>query len=265
MTVGVGITSFDRPEFLEKCVRSILKNCGDVVDYIYVYDDGSDQKYRGAFSRAFKPLVGRDNARVIQNPENHGVAFAKNRLCEKLLKTCDWVILCEDDLQVTDAKAVTEYVRICEDRGLHHLSFAHHGPANAGGPVEVDGDVAYFPHSIGAWTIFSRECLTQAGLFDQHFICAWEHVEHELRLAQAGYAPTTAPHHFPDATDSAAWIKEQPHAIDKSSIRPREDWHANIVHGLRYWRKHKPETYAQMFGLGTPLHAYATSLIGEAP
>ena len=40
------------------------------------------------------------------------------------------LFLCEDDMQILSPKAVTEYVRVGHERGLHHLSFALHGPMN---------------------------------------------------------------------------------------------------------------------------------------
>jgi GT2 family glycosyltransferase len=270
MRVGIGVTTFNRPEMLEKCLKAAIKNLQvndkPVFDDFYVYNDGSDNKYRGAYARACRPLVGlmdEFRADVIAPPENHGVAYAKNRLIERLLADgCDWIFLCEDDIRPLASEAITEYVRICERRGLHHLSFAHHGPANAGPAVAQEGAVSYYFHSVGAWTIFSRECLLEAGLFDENFVCAWEHVEHELRLIEAGYMPGSAVHRFPDATGSAKWLAEVPGSIEKSSIRPRPDWQFNIRSGLHYWREAKPDTYAMLFGPGTPLEAYARNMLG---
>ena len=262
MTIGIGVTTHNRPEFAEKCLKSILSHCGDIADLILVYNDGSDQRHSGAYERAFKKLPPET---VISSPENHGVAYAKNRLLERMLDAdCEWVFLCEDDLKILAPQAVTEYVRVCEKHNLHHLSFAHHGPANIEGALEViDGNIAYYPHSIGAWTIFSRECLEKVGLLDENFHNAWEHVEHELRLTQAGYMPGSAVHRFPDVVGSEYWITEQQGSIEKSSIRPRSDWSDNIRNGLIYWRDNKPETYDLLFGSGTPLEAYAQSIIGE--
>lgn len=248
----------------EKSIKSLVKNAAGVVNKIAVYNDGSDPKHRGAYTRAYRPLLDDHHATVVSNPDNHGVAYAKNRLLDMLLDAkCDWVFLLEDDLRVLDPSAVTEYVRICAESDIHHLSFAHHGPANTGGAVATDGEIAYYPHSVGAWTVFSRECLLDAGHFDENFCCAWEHVEHELRLMQAGYMPGAAPHRFPDAKGSERWIAEIPGSLEKSSIRPRPDWQDNIRDGLRYWRHAKPDTYAMLFGPGLPLENYARQMIGE--
>lgn len=260
MTIALGITTFNRPEMLEKSAKSVAKHLLDVVDYIFIYDDHSDDKHNGAYKRALKALP---DATYHASPANHGVAYAKNWLLRQGLDVgADWVFLLEDDIKITDAKAVTEYVRVAKANDLHHLSFAHHGPANLDGAMGYDGDVAYYAHSIGAWTLFSRECLESAGLLDENFHNAWEHVEHELRLIQAGFMPGAGVHRFPDVIGSASWLQELPNSIEKSSIRPRNDWSSSIRDGLIYWRDNKPETFAMLFGDGMPLQQYALNIIG---
>lgn len=262
MRIGIGVTTYQRPEMAEKCVKALMRHCA-FVDQIELYNDGSDPKFRGAYSRAYRPLLEHKNANVTDAKDNHGVAYAKNRLITRLLSGgCDWIILCEDDIKVLNADAVWRYVTACQKNSLHHLSFAHHGPANVDGPVAVDGDIAYFEHSIGAWSIFSRECLLGAGTFDENFVCAWEHVEHELRLMQHGYMRGADVHRFPDVASSSECLVELPGSIEKSSIRPRDDWATNIRNGLLYWRERKPETYNMLFGPGTQLEHYAANVIG---
>lgn len=261
-TVSLGICTFSRPEYAERCTKAIVRHCSNVVDQIYIYDDGSDKKFHGAYQRAFKPIRAIGGV-VVEHPENLGTASAKNELLGMALDDgADWLLLAEDDQIVQSPSAVTEYIRIAEATGSHHFSFAHHGPANLGGPVDIDGEVEFFPHSVGAWTLFSRECLESVGLFDPHFRGAWDHVEHELRLIQAGFMPSAAVHRFPDIAGSANLIKEIPGSIEKSSIRPRADWATNIRDGLIYWSTEKPETFAMLFGPDMPLHAYAQSIIG---
>jgi hypothetical protein len=248
---------------LEKCAKAAVKHLSGVVDDWYVYNDGSDAKHHGAYERAYKPFA-HLHSLLTKSSANYGVAYAKNRLLEQMLYDgADWLFLLEDDIRVLDERAVTGYIDAAEKSGLDHLSFAHHGPANADGPiaVEVDG-VAFYPHAVGAWCLYSRDCLKAVGLFDEKLVNAWEHVEHTMRLAVAGY--TTGPYRFADAAGSQLWLEELPNSIAKSSIRPRPDWHANIVNGLAHWRQARPDTFALVFGPGTPLEAYAASLLGAA-
>lgn len=253
---AVGIVTYNRPRFAAKSVRAAAAAFLPLGAPLFVYNDGSEPKYRGEYRR----LSDRHPAvQFIEDPENHGVAYAKNRLLEKMLKDTDaeWLFLLEDDIIVKSAEAATEYIRIAEQQGEHHLSFAHHGDANLGPPVDTDGELNFYWHSVGAWTMFSRECLETVGLLDENFQNAWEHVEHELRIIQAGLMPDSDAHRYPDAAGSEAWLSEIPASIAKSSIRPRDDWQSSIINGLRYWQENKPETFEMLFGPGTPLEQYS--------
>lgn len=255
MTVGITICSFNRPEYAERCVKSVRKHLADVVDHIVFVDDGSDPKHNGSYRRVEKTIQTMGGT-YIGLDENGGPAVAKNVGLRYLLtKECDWVFTLEDDLIIQSPKAVTEYLRIAEDTGLSHFSYAHHGEANESGPVTVDGEVEFYFHSVGAWCLFSCDDLMTYGLLDENFVRAWEHVEHELRLG-------VAPHRFPDITNSAYYLQEIPGSIERSSIRPLHDWQSRIRDGLRYWAAEKPESFDLMFGPGTPLHQYAFGILG---
>ena len=263
-TVAIGITTYNRAAYLEKCAKAMKRHLfvsgAPVFTKLAVYNDGSDPKHHAEYERAFK-VVRSMGGTVLDAPDNQGVAVAKNALLKTLMPYADYVILCEDDIIVKDAKAVTEYVRIAEESKVAHLSWANHGPANAAGPVEVDGDIAYYFHAVGAWSLYSRECLQNVGLFNEGFHNAWEHCELTLRLAEAGY--TSGAYHYADATHANDWLSEIPNSIEKSAIRPRADWHSSIRDGLLFWQKNLPDTFAELFGPDKPLHAYAQSIIGE--
>ena len=251
---ALGICTYNRPVFLEKTAKAVTKHLGGYP--VYVYDDGSSPKHRGAYTRAFKALPG---AHVASGP-NRGVAYAKNQLLKAMLDDgADWVLISEDDIAPRTPDAIEHYVRACEASGLHHLAFAHHGPANVDGPAIRNGVIEYYPHAVGAWCIYSRECLEKVGLFDENFVNAWEHVEHTLRIAEAGY--TSGAYRFADAAGSAEHVRELPGSINASVIRPRSDWSANIVAGMAYWRREHPSTWAEMFGPGKPLEGYAAQLL----
>jgi GT2 family glycosyltransferase len=261
VTIGIGITTFNRPEYLERCAKAMKRhlytNGVPCFWKLAVYNDGSDAaKHHGAYERAYKPVRAM-GGRVIEGTVNRGCAVAKNALITHLLAdpNIEWIILAEDDIIVQSPEAVTEYVRIAQESGVRHLSFAHHGPANAGGKIADKGEVEYYYHSIGAWCLFHRDDLMTHGLLDENFVRAWEHVEHELRLG-------VQPHMFPDIAGSDRYLAEIPGSIERSSIRPMPDWSDNIRNGLIYWRDNRPETFKAMFGDGCPLQGYANSILG---
>ena len=264
MTVALGIVTMNRPAYLGKVAKAYRRNLiteSPVFDYLYCYGDGSSPKFRGEYGRSYGVLES-IGATVIDAPENRGVAHAKNALLYVICKEtdADWIILAEDDILPQSPEAVTGYIAAAEASGLSHLSYALHGPANLAGPVDADDNVAYYFHSIGAWCLYSRECLEDVGGFDENFRNAWEHVELTLRLGAAGY--TSGAYRYADALHSSKWLSEIPGSIEKSSIPVGIGRQAAIRNGLLYWRDAKPDTYALLFGPGTPLEAYAHSVIG---
>lgn len=259
-SIMVGITTWNRPSMLDKTIRAVRDTVAPMCDQVLIHDDCSDPKYHGEYQRAFKRM---SSAMLQLDDANHGVAHSKNALLTQMLDDgADYLFLLEDDVTPLHEDAVLRYVEASEASGIHHFSFAHHGKANVGGPVVTTRYAEFYPHSVGAWTMFTRECLDAVGLFDENFHQAWEHVEHELRLIRAGYMPGSDVHKFPDVVGSASLLREIPNSIEKSSIRPRSDWQSNIRDGLIYWRDNKPETFAMLFGDDMPLHNYAMGIIG---
>lgn len=260
LSVAIGIVTVNRPEYAERCAKAIVKHCS--YDYLYIYNDGSDPLHSGAYKRAFKPIRAAGGV-VMDCPDNHGVAYAKNQLLGAALDDgVDWVFLVEDDIIAKSPMAVTGYLDAAKATDFQHLSFAHHGPANVTGPLDRIGDIEFYKHSIGAWCLYSREFLDTVGFFDENFVNAWEHVEHEMRAYSLGLAPHGGPHRFADVAGSAEWLAEIPGSIERSSIRPRADWNVSIRNGLMYWRDNKPDTFNMLFGPDMELHGYAMQMIG---
>lgn len=256
--VAIGITTFNRPAYLQKCLTAVREHLAPLCEAVVVHNDGSDRKYHGEYARSYKRL---QTAVIQDSAANEGVSKSKNALLRYMLDDTDaeWLFLLEDDILPLSSQAVTNYYGAIRNSDFHHLSFAHHGPANLAGPVMIDGPISYFEHSIGAWCMYSRECLETVGLFDENLHNAWEHVELTLRLAHAGF--TSGAYHFADATGSEKWLKEIPGSIEHSSIRPLATWRSSIRDGMIYWHDEKPDTWNMLFGEKQRLHAYALSVM----
>ncbi len=236
--IGLGICTYNRPTMFAALAASVRDHLPDVD--VYVVNDGGDPEPLAPAIEALAPRW------VHHAAANQGVATAKNMLLRRLLAAgCEWLFLAEDDIVVRSSRAIDGYVEACEASGYEHLTFHAHGPANPE-PLFVRGAVTLWPNYVGAWSIYSRACLEDVGLFDEAFTNAWEHVEHTLRLGERGW---TAPWRgAADATGSEAWLAEQPGAIQHSVIRPRDDWAENIAAGRAHWKAAHPETYRKVFG-----------------
>ena len=233
MKLGVGLSTYNRPEYFKQSIESGIKHILDIVDVFYVYNDGSDKKFEKEYQRIYKELP--KKIVVIDNKENHGVGYAKNRLLEKMMAdNCDYMWLWEDDIIIKDEKAVTGYIDSAKNSGFSHLCFAYHGPMNKE-PMYKDDWLEYHGACIGAWCMYTKEIIEKVGYFDENFHNAWEHVELTKRIGDEGFCPPFGL--FIDAAGSKYWLEEIPDSIDNSAIRPRKDWKESIDKGLEYWRK----------------------------
>lgn len=213
--IGFGLVSFGREDFREQALGGIAEHVAPVVD-------------RMAFVFDCSP-----------------VGVAKNKVIRRLLEDgCTWIVISEDDVVAQSPDAILGYVKACEESGYEHLMFHGHGPHNPR-PVGGAGPVTLWPNYVGAWSIYSRNCLEKVGLFDENFYNAWEHVEHSLRLAEAGF---TAPWRgAADATGSENWLQEIPGSIERSVIRPDPTWAGRMAEGQEYWKATYPDSYFTVF------------------
>ena len=231
--IGLGIVTYNRPEYLVQTIKGVVKHLLKEVDSIWIYDDGSDEYY----SEIYKNLP--PQIKVHVSKENKGVAVSKNWLIAKLIEEgCDYIFIGEDDIIPTNKKAITGYLKAAEATGISHMMFAHHGPANLVEPVFKSEYIEGYPSCIGAWTFYTRDALQDVGLHDENFTNAYEHVELTWRLVKAGY--TTPWGAFTDVVNSHKWLKEIPESFNNSSIEKTPEWALKTVESLVYWRKKDP-------------------------
>jgi len=240
--IGIGVVTFNRPDYLEKCLASIEKHLKDVVDVIWVVDDGSKVKQEDCpFNYHWK--------------KNEGVGKSKNWLFKKLLaEGCDYIFICENDMIIKSPKAVTEYVRLSELSGIEHFNFAHHGPANIGKLEMRANGVDVYGNPVGAWCMYSARVLNEVGLMDENFHNAWEHVFHTWLISLHGYT-TPWPYAACDITGSQKYITEIPGSIENTSIKHTKKWLNSMINGLIYWKNKDPRDF--------PLTRILDSLLAE--
>jgi len=186
----------------------------------------------------------------IHNSSNIGVGRSKNKLFKYLLEQhCDHIFIVEDDIIVKDETVFSEYIRAREITGIQHFNFGYHGPANRGNVSKgkpqprytIDYNnikIAINSHSVGAFCYYTKEVLEKVGLIDEDYCNAFEHVDHDYRIAKAGYC--TPYWNWPDIANSHELLGELACSEESSSIRPREDWKENIMKGVQlFQQKHK--------------------------
>ena len=215
--IGVGIVTYNRPEYERMAIESVLEHLKDV-EKIYVYNDGGTPIEQ----------VGREV--VINAEENHGVGYAKNRLLELMMADgCDDMFLMEDDMEILDGDIIARYILAAELAGLDHLNFAQHAwvPQR---PMRVEGDLGFYQNCVGSFCYYGRSAIERAGYMDEHFRNAWEHVEHTNRIYHGEFW-----HEWPDLINSRDYIRQQPNALETSTIRDDPEWEKNVEEGVAYW------------------------------
>lgn len=239
MKTGVAILTYNRPEYFKQSLSYVLKLKN--VDCIALHDDGSKMPEYADILYNLPTRI-----KIFRPLNNGGVAKAKNKVVKYLLSQgCDYIFLIEDDILVKNPDTLNKYIKTHEQTGINHFNFHAHGPGNPN-PVNRGDLVTMWPNCVGAFSFYTKKCFEKAGLFDEHFKNAWEHVEHTARLAKLGL---TSPFwYFADVNGSEEWIKEIKGSIENSSIRHTPEWTRNMEEGLIYWRSKD--------GIGIPPKTY---------
>jgi len=234
--IGVGIVTYRRPGYFRVAIESVKKHL-PFINELVAYHDG--------YFRDDDRRIYLDYAGILSNGhENLGVAHAKNQVIQQLLdRGCDYLFVMEDDMEILDRRAIVGYLAAHRITNIPHLNFHGHGDNLYGPPMYEAGPLAYWPNAVGSWSFYTREIFEQVGLMDEHFVNAYEHVEHSWRI----YRGKLDYGIWPDVVGSELWIRAQAGALENSSIRDEDgNWHKRIEDGLNYWKSIDPDCPANM-------------------
>ncbi len=190
MTIGIAITTKDRPELLAQALMHHEKHLPpDAV--IVVVDDGSAS-----------PLTTVSGPQLVVHSESMGISAAKNRCIERLMTLdCDHLFLFDDDSWPTEDGWWKPYVNSPEP----HLQ-ANYAPAvsrwNQLWEVYRTPDLVAHHCGRGHMLYFERRAIEKVGGFDLRFKWGFEHLEVSERVYAAGL--TSFP--FQDIPDSETLI-----------------------------------------------------------
>lgn len=229
--VGLGVTTWKRPGLFRECRASILRHLAGVVDYVVVVQDGGECYIRDCPSYW----------RTVDHGDNWGWARSKNQCLDRLVTLgCNHLFMIEDDVLVTDRRAVTGYIDAAEQTGLGYLSGHPWGEAST--PlVEVDGPVTWWAYVGSWWTYMSRTAYQTAGGYDTVLGNVNGDIELVQRWGQHGMGCRWG--RIPDATGSENWVEPRCLTPDQSTIMAQPDWLDQHANSMRWWQA----------GLDTPM------------
>lgn len=153
MRVGIGVTTYLRPDCLAKCIESIYKHTCMSNVTLHIADDSIERK---------------------------GVAFRKNE-CLRALKDCDYIFLFDDDCHPIKDNWIEFFV----NSGENHLLFLNDKLHN---PVEIQAveDIRFYKDCGGVFLYITKEMLNRVGAFDEKYtLWGMEHCDWSIRCNEA--------------------------------------------------------------------------------
>jgi len=228
--VGLGITTWQRPELFARCLDSVVENLVDIVDECLVVQDGGEC-YVGGLPPDW---------RLSDHGQNRGWAYSKNECLSYLAaRGCDHLFMIEDDTTVTSPRAVTGYVDAALDSGLHYLT-AHPWGQTTTAKVREEGLVTCWAYVGSWWTYMSASGLQSAGGYNDTLGGIMGDIELPQRWQLHGL--THGWGCLPDASGSEAWVRPDCLTIDQSMIASQPGWAERQEFLLRWWAETMPET-----------------------
>ena len=163
-----------------------LRSLAEQVDRVIVVDDGSGSKSEGVLAQ-----LQRGGAHIIRLSVNSGIAAALNAgIRAALADGADFVVNTDQDTELpagyvaeclstfARANAVTRLGIVCTDKVNGAPSIpTWYSPENLG----------LVPEAIQSGFVISRECLEEAGLFDEELVIDCVDTEYCLRVRDHGF------------------------------------------------------------------------------
>ena len=148
VSIGIGITTYNRPECLKECLQHIYKHT--FMDNVTLY-------------------VATDT-----NEDRKGVAFRKNE-CLKSLKNCDHIFLFDDDCYPINDGWIEFFINANKE----HLLYLNKNHVQ----LSTDGHCSYYHDCAGVFMYIRKDALDRVGAFDEKFMhFGFEHADYSIRI-----------------------------------------------------------------------------------
>jgi len=230
--IGVAIITCDRPSFYKQCEEALFDAIYGRDDIcVMIVDDGEKEIIYPHFKIN----------KYIKTSGKIGVGKAKNLALKFFLdKGYEHIFILEDDIKIIKPDIFEVYIKASKSTGIKHFNFGLHGNHNldnSGNPIirksvnYPDGTVIdLYPNVLGALSYYHIDVLKDAGLMDETFYNALEHVDHTLQISLRGYHPPFR--WFADIKDSSLYVKDIVENHEQSKIRSEQDFMENFKKNL---------------------------------
>ena len=166
--IGIGVTSYNRPECLKECLQHIC----DYSD-VGALDGMSKKDYWFGRTSDGKDIT--IYAATDTDEDRRGVAFRKNE-CLRALKDCDYVFLFDDDCFPIKDGWVDYFITHSGGAHLLYLNEQHNLTMRLGN-CEIYSDCG------GVFMFMTKEHIENVGAFNEKFkLWGFEHAEYSMRI-----------------------------------------------------------------------------------
>jgi len=214
--IGIGIITYNRPDFFKRCFDSIpITN----IDQLVVVNDGSELPF---------DLF---DTQLIQHKTNKNVGESKNVAMRHLLDCgCDYIFTLEDDIIIKDDNIFEKYINASKETGIQHFNFGYSQRENLDSNLKPvwrkiieykNSKIVLNQNILGAFTFYTRKALQTVGLHHKDFNKGHgDHLELTYRAYKHGL--TTPFWWFADVYGSWDMIENQSNFTTDSKIRNPE-------------------------------------------
>lgn len=157
MRIGIGITTYNRPQHLKQCLKNIL-----------AFDDRPDNKIY-----------------VHHDKEQRGIAYGKNK-CLEALKDCDHIFLFDDDCFPKKEGWINFFV----NSGQEHALYMNKDY----GLFAQNEQIGYYANASGVFMYLTKKVFKAVGYFNPSYgRFGFEHAGYSKRIFNAGLTLTNFP------------------------------------------------------------------------
>ena len=163
MKIGIGVTTYKRPELLAQCLDHIRLFTASEYD-LYVATDTDE--------------------------DNRGIALRKNE-CIYNLQDCDYIFLFDDDCFPKKVGWELDVIEMHKKTNSHHFLLADNKIHNIVNLNFLGGETLNIYNKIGGVFMFITKEVVQkvGGFFNEYERYGFEHIGYSCRIFQAGLTP----------------------------------------------------------------------------
>lgn len=181
MKLGIGVTTYNRPDVLELFKKQLQKHKPDY-DFISYEISDLDGKFNLLEYNKSKNIT--TYTYGIDNPNRIGISARKNQ-CLKALKDCDYIVLFDEDCFPIKDGWVDYLIECSKASGEKH--FLYLKETSHIKKIKQGEAVSYYNNCGGCMMFMTKEVVEKVGGYNKDYgLYGFEHAGYSIRIHNAG-------------------------------------------------------------------------------